>query len=332
MEDGAYHRPVMVREVVAQLVRHAGIYVDGTLGGGGHSLAILQALQDRGMERDSFLIGIDQDSFAIDEAETALASFRERTRFVQGNFRDIAGIVNAVREHDLHGMAVAGIVLDLGVSSFQIDTPERGFSYLRSGPLDMRMEPEGELSASDIVNTCQERELADIFFKFGEEKKSRRIAGAVCSWRKEHGGITDTQELAAIVRSVVRNPDQQIKSLSRVFQALRIAVNDELGSLETALEDGAACLGPLGRMAVMSYHSLEDRMVKHCFRVLAADDWGPKGVGLRKPLHRAAFRLLTPRPVAAGDDEVNENPRARSAKLRAIEKKDYSGEDGERDG
>ncbi|MCG8376433.1 MAG: 16S rRNA (cytosine(1402)-N(4))-methyltransferase RsmH [Chlorobiales bacterium] len=331
MENDAYHRPVMVREVVAQLVRRAGIYVDGTLGGGGHSLAILQALRDKGMEEGSVLIGIDQDRFAIGEAEKALVAFRERTRFVQGNFRNIAGIVSSIRERELPGKEVTGIVLDLGVSSYQIDTPERGFSYLRSGPLDMRMEPGGELSASDIVNTCQERELADIFFRFGEEKKSRKIAGAVCSWRREHGGIAGTQDLAAIVRSVVRSPDQQIKSLSRVFQALRIAVNDELGSLETVLKDGTGCLGPLGRMAVMSYHSLEDRMVKHYFRALAADDWGPKRVGLREPLHRAAFRLVTPRPVVAADDEVSENPRARSAKLRVVEKKDCSGGESERD-
>lgn len=330
MTNERYHRPVMVHEVVSHLVRGAGVYVDGTLGGGGHSLAILQALWDKGWEKDSFLIGIDQDRFAISEAETILAAFRERSRLVRGNFRDIAGIVGDIREREMPDMAVAGILLDLGVSSSQIDTPERGFSYLRSGPLDMRMEPDGGQSASDIVNIWDEGALADIFFRFGEEKKSRQIAGAVCSWRKQQGYITGTQELAAIVRSVVKNPDQQIKSLSRVFQALRIAVNDELGALGAVLEEGTGCLGPLGRMAVISYHSLEDRMVKQFFGKLAADDWGPKGVGLREPLRRAAFRLVTRRPVVAGEDEVGKNPRARSAKLRVIEKKGYPGGQSER--
>jgi len=331
MGKAAYHLPVMVREVVGSLVRRAGIYIDGTLGGGGHSLAILQALRDKGLEKSSFLIGIDQDSFAIAEAERTLSSFRERTRLVQGNFREIAGIVSTLRESQLRGMEVTGILLDLGVSSFQIDTSERGFSYLRSGPLDMRMEPDEGQSAADIVNTFEERELADIFFRFGEEKKSRRIASAICSWRNERGVIRGTQDLAAIVRSVVSVPDQQIKSLSRIFQALRIAVNDELGALDAALKEGAASLSPQGRMAVMSYHSIEDRMVKHYFRTLAADDWGPKGVGLREPLHKAAFTLVTRKPLIAGDDEVNENPRARSAKLRVIERKMYSGEVSESD-
>ncbi|MCW8815597.1 MAG: 16S rRNA (cytosine(1402)-N(4))-methyltransferase RsmH, partial [Chlorobium sp.] len=187
MGKAAYHLPVMVREVVGSLVRRAGIYIDGTLGGGGHSLAILQALRDKGLEKSSFLIGIDQDGFAIAEAERTLSSFRERTRLVQGNFREIAGIVSTLRESQLRGMEVTGILLDLGVSSFQIDTSERGFSYLRSGPLDMRMEPDEGQSAADIVNTFEERELADIFFRFGEEKKSRRIASAICSWRNERG-------------------------------------------------------------------------------------------------------------------------------------------------
>ncbi|UZJ41415.1 16S rRNA (cytosine(1402)-N(4))-methyltransferase RsmH [Prosthecochloris sp. SCSIO W1101] len=325
MSKEAYHRPVMVREVVAQLVRREGIYVDGTLGGGGHSLAILQALQDKGFEKHSFLIGIDQDSFAIEETEKKLMSFREKTAFVQGNFRDVVSIVNGVRARHLDGMRVAGMLFDLGVSSFQIDTPERGFSYLRRGPLDMRMRPQGGLSASDIVNDFDERNLADIFFRFGEEQKSRRIARAICSWRKERGEITDTEELAAVVRSVVRGFDQQVKSLARVFQALRIAVNDELGALEDVLRDGVGMLGPQGRMGVISYHSLEDRMVKRFFRKIAADDWGPKGVGLKEPLRRAEFRVVTGRPEVPSDDEVRENPRARSAKLRVVEKKEQSG-------
>ena len=322
MDKDAYHRPVMVREVVAQLVRREGIYVDGTLGGGGHSLAVLQALKGMGFEGNSLLIGIDQDHFALEEAKRKLAGFHEKTRLVQGNFREVVSIVSDIKERGYAGMPVAGILLDLGVSSFQVDTPARGFSYLRQGPLDMRMKPEGDFRASDIVNSFEERDLADIIFRYGEEQKSRKIARAVCSWRRERGDITRTEELAAIVRGVVREPDQQIKALAKVFQALRIAVNDELGALDEVLRGGTEILDPLGRMAVISYHSLEDRMVKRFFSKVATDDWGPKGVGLREPLRNAMFRLVCRKPEVAADDEVRENPRARSAKLRVLEKKE----------
>lgn len=321
MDKDAYHRPVMVREVVALLVRREGLYVEGTLGGGGHSLAILQALRDRGVEKDSFLTGIDQDRYAIEEAEKKLAAYPGTAKLVHGNFRDIASIVNGLRESSHVAMPVAGILLDLGVSSFQIDTPERGFSYLRPGPLDMRMAPDGTQQAADIVNNLDERELAEILFRFGEEQKSREIAGAIDTWRREKGDITNTQDLTAIIKSVVRGKDRQIKSLARVFQALRIAVNDETGALESALRGGVGILAPFGRMAVISYHSIEDRMVKRFFREIATDDWGPKGVALREPLQKAKFRVVTAKPVTATDEEVEENPRARSAKLRVIEKK-----------
>ncbi|MCG8342068.1 MAG: 16S rRNA (cytosine(1402)-N(4))-methyltransferase RsmH [Chlorobiales bacterium] len=326
MDRDAYHRPVMVREVIGQLVRREGIYVDGTLGGGGHSLAILQALQEKGFEQNSLLVGIDQDRHAIEEAEKKLEQFRDKTRLVPGNFREVAAIVGAIRDREAGAMPVAGILLDLGVSSFQVDTPERGFSYTRSGPLDMRMEAGKGFTASDIVNNCEERALAGILFRFGEEQKSRRIARAIVAWRSEKGDITDTRNLAAIVKSIVKDPARQTRSLARVFQALRIAVNDELGALEEVLQDGAEMLAPLGRMAVISYHSLEDRMVKRFFTKIATDDWGPKGVGLRKPLQKAEFRVVTGKPEEASDNEIKENPRARSAKLRVIEKKEQSGE------
>ena len=320
-----YHRPVMVSETVGFLVKGAGIYVDGTLGGGGHSFAMLMAMRNAGIEDDSLLIGIDQDRHAICEAEKKLEGFARNTRLVQGNFRDIAAIVGDIGKRELPGGKVRGMLLDLGVSSFQIDTPERGFSYLRSGPLDMRMNPEGAVTAADIVNSYDEQLLSDIIYRYGEEKKSRRIAAALCSWRKERGRISSTGELASIVRQVVRDPGQQIKSLSRVFQALRIVVNDEFGALEEVLKSGSECLDPQGRLAVISYHSLEDREVKQCFRRLAADDWGPKGVGLREPLKAAGFRLVTPKPVVAGGNELARNPRSRSARLRVIEKKECPG-------
>jgi len=329
MTNESYHRPVLVQEVVGLLAVRGGIYIDGTLGGGGHSKALLESLRQSGLEESVFLIGIDQDDCALREAAGTLRAFEKRTRLVKGNFRDIADIVGELRRDGLSDMPVAGILLDLGVSSFQIDTPGRGFSYLRPGPLDMRMDSSEGLTAADIVNTFDERELADIFFRYGEERRSRRIASAVCRRRSEHGPIETTEELAGIVRDAAGGGAQQLKCLARVFQALRIAVNDELGVLEKVLEDGTGCLSPLGRMAVISYHSLEDRMVKQCFRALCEDDWGPKGVGLREPLKRAEFRMVTRRAVTAGEEEVRENSRARSAKLRVIEKKPEDGK-GER--
>ncbi len=323
MIEERYHRPVLVREVVELLAVRPGIYVDGTLGGGGHAAALLEALRCSGMLGESLLVGIDQDDCALREAAGALRDYGDRARLVKGNFRDIAAIVDRVRKEA--ALPVTGILLDLGVSSFQIDTPGRGFSYRRPGPLDMRMDSGGKVSAADILNACEERELADIIFRYGEERRSRRIAAAICARRREQGPITRTEELSDIVRGVVGSPEQQLKSLARVFQALRIAVNDELGVLENALKDGAASLSLFGRMAVISYHSLEDRMVKRYFRELSEDDWGPRGVGLREPLRRAGFGIVTSRALTAGNDEVRKNSRARSAKLRVIEKKNPEG-------
>ncbi len=322
MENDGYHLPVMVGEVTALLAIRPGIYIDGTLGGGGHAFSVMSALRRRGFEDGSLLIGIDQDSFALEEAAVRLRPFAPRVRLERGNFGDMAEILDRVRSREQCTLPVMGILLDLGVSSFQIDTPDRGFSYMRQGPLDMRMDPDGPLTAADIVNTSDESGLAGLIYRYGEEKKSRAIARAIKARVREKGELHETGELAAVVRSVVSGHEHQIKSLSRVFQALRIAVNDELGVLERALEDGTSCLGPLGRMGVMSYHSLEDRMVKLFFRDRSEDDWGPKGVGLREPLRSAGFRLVTRKSVAASDEEVRLNPRARSARLRVIEKKE----------
>jgi len=330
MEHDGYHLPVMVSEVTDLLARRPGIYIDGTLGGGGHAFSVMSALRRSGFENDSLLIGIDQDSFALEEAAGRLRPFASRVRLERGNFSEMAVIIERIRLHEGCRLPVMGILLDLGVSSFQIDTPDRGFSYLRQGPLDMRMDPDGGWSAADIVNTAEESELAGIIYRYGEEKKSRAIARAIKARVREKGDFRETAELAAVVRSVVAGHDRQIKSLSRVFQALRIAVNDELGVLESALEDGTACLAPSGRMGVMSYHSLEDRMVKRFFRDKSEDDWGPKGVGLREPLRSAGFKLVTRKSVVASDDEVRINPRARSARLRVIEKKELEGESHDR--
>lgn len=191
---------------------------------------------------------------------------------------------------------------------------------MRSGPLDMRMDPEAESSAADLVNTLSERELVTLFFRYGEEPRSRSIARGIIDYREKHGSILRTEELAEIIRLREARPDRAIKTLSRVFQALRVEVNRELEVLEQVLADGASLLSAQGRLAVISYHSLEDRMVKSFFTAQSSSDWGPKGVGLTEPLKKAEFAVVTRKPVASGQQELSLNPRSRSAKLRVLEK------------
>jgi len=320
MAQYTYHEPVLAAEIIAFLVRKPGFYVDGTLGGGGHSLAILRALFDAGYAEGSLLIGIDQDDAALREAGEKLKEYQALTVLVKGNFQGIEGIVRRVCLEKGVQPKVTGILLDLGVSSFQIDTAERGFSYLREGPLDMRMDMDAPVSARDIINSYDEKALARLFYRYGEEPRSRSIARAIVAYRLNHGSINATQELAGIIRGNATGQDRIIKTLSRVFQALRIEVNSELDVLRKALYDGIDCLDNQGRMAVISYHSLEDRIVKTVFAEKAKSDWGPKGVGLREPLERGTISLITRKPIVAAQEETDSNPRARSAKLRVIEK------------
>jgi 16S rRNA (cytosine1402-N4)-methyltransferase len=320
MVQERFHDPVLVAEVVAFLVRKPGIYVDATLGGGGHSSAILHALFEAGYGDRSLLIGIDQDDAALREASERLRMYKAGLVLVKGNFQDIEGIISRVCCEKERDPLVAGILLDLGVSSFQIDTPERGFSYLRDGALDMRMDSSASLRACDIVNSYEERELARLFYRYGEEPRSRSIAKAVVAYRQIHGSVGGTQELAAIIRDNAHGGEKVIKTLSRVFQALRIEVNGELDVLSRALDGGINCLEGHGRMAVISYHSLEDRIVKQAFAEKAKSDWGPKGVGLREPLAYGEIALVTKKPLIATPKEIALNSRARSAKLRVIEK------------
>lgn len=319
---GSYHEPVLAAEVLELLVRMPGLYVDGTLGGGGHSFAILQELQRKGYGAGSLLIGIDQDECALAAAREKLSPFGQSAVAVKGNFSQIAEIVGRVCAERGIEASATGILLDLGVSSAQIDTPERGFSYIRHGPLDMRMDSASPTSAADIVNAMSERELASLFFRYGEEPRSRSIARHIVDYREKHGPLSGTEELAGIIRKGERRPDRAIKTLSRVFQALRIEVNHELDVLREALDEGSSLLCPEGRLAVISYHSLEDRMVKAFFAEKSLSDWGPKGVGLREPLVRAGFRIVTRKGIPAGEREVSLNPRARSARLRVLEKLD----------
>lgn len=320
VETPEYHEPVLPDKVAELLVTSPGIYVDGTLGGGGHSSVLCETILKNSFAKDSLLVGIDQDSHALEAAKKRLEQFADMVVLVRGNFSDIREIVDNVCSRDDNVRPVMGILLDLGVSSFQVDTPFRGFSYMKDGPLDMRMDPDGPVTAADVINSCDEAGLARLLHVYGEEPMSRRIAQAIVSFRALNGPITTTGELSALVRSVHGRPDLVIKTLARVYQALRIEVNDELGVLKKALSDGLATLPAGGRMAVISYHSLEDRIVKRFFSTESTADWGPKGVALREPLHKAAARLVTKKPILASVDEIGRNPRSRSAKMRVIEK------------
>jgi 16S rRNA (cytosine1402-N4)-methyltransferase len=297
---------VLVRQTVDLLVTDpAGVYVDGTLGGGGHAAALLDALAPGGR-----VFGVDQDPAALDVATTRLAPFHDAGRFipVRGNFADIEALLarHGVKEVD-------GVLLDLGVSSHQIDRAERGFAFSAEGPLDMRMDPARPHTAAEIVNNAGEAELVDLLRTYGEEPRARKVARAIVQRRP----LATTAELADAVRSVVPFKEE-VKSLARVFQALRIAVNDEMQVLERALIAGLRLLRPGGRMAVIAYHSLEDRRVKHFFRYGNFDN---------KPVHDFYGNLLTPweavvrKAVQADEEEIAANPRSRSARLRVAEKR-----------
>jgi 16S rRNA (cytosine1402-N4)-methyltransferase len=289
------HQPVMAAEVLQHLAPMPGqVVVDGTIGAGGHSISILPRLLP-----DGTLLAIDRDRAALEIAQRRLTEFEPRVRFRHGNFRDLPAIL---REEQL--AAVDGVVLDLGMSSLHVDQAERGFSFLREGPLDMRMDPEQGTTAEDLVNAASPDELTRLLTEFGEERYARRITARIVEARRRER-ITRTSELADIVRGAV--PPQarygRIHPATRVFQALRIAVNDELGALRDVLHALPGLLKPGGRAVIISFHSLEDRLVKQAFL-----EGARSGV----------WAVLTKKPVTASDDEIEQNPRARSAKLRAV--------------
>ncbi|NTU53071.1 MAG: 16S rRNA (cytosine(1402)-N(4))-methyltransferase RsmH [Chlorobiaceae bacterium] len=317
MDYRDYHEPVLAEATTSLLVTLPGIYIDGTLGGGGHSRRMLRLLDDLGGK--SLLVGIDQDSDALEAAGNILEAWCGKSIFLRGNFSRVKELMAPVTQGAGKEMPVMGFLLDLGVSSFQIDTPDRGFSYLRDGPLDMRMDPEGPVTAADIVNGYDEPSLARLFRRYGEEPLGGRIARAVGAARAA-APITTTGELAGVIRQACPRKDLVIKTLSRIYQALRIEVNDELGVLERALQEGFSVLSPGGRFAVISYHSLEDRIVKRFFVAKCSADWGPKGLALREPLKAAEAVMVTTKPVQASDEEIGRNPRSRSARLRVIQK------------
>ncbi|WIM09419.1 16S rRNA (cytosine(1402)-N(4))-methyltransferase RsmH [Enhydrobacter sp.] len=303
------HVPVLVQEVVEALAPRDGRrYVDGTFGGGGYARGIL----DRA---DCQVIAIDRDPDALAAGRALVERYTPRLRLIEGRFGDMADLLSA------EGVAeVDGVALDLGVSSMQFDRAERGFSFRASGPLDMRMEKRGR-SAADLVNEADEAELADILWRYGEERRSRRVARAIVERRRQKR-IETTGELAEIVRRAV-GPSAKDESdpATRTFQALRIAVNDELGELERGLVAAESVLAPGGRLAVVSFHSLEDRAVKDFVRARAGRTPGPSRHAPPAATTRGAtLRDLTRRPVTPGAAEIAANPRARSARLRVAEK------------
>jgi 16S rRNA (cytosine1402-N4)-methyltransferase len=303
------HLPVMLTEVLANLTpRDGGVYLDGTFGGGGYAAALLDAAA-------CTVWAIDRDPAAIARGAALAARYPGRLHLLEGSFGEMMALLDRAGVHRLDG-----VVLDLGVSSFQLDDPERGFSFRLEGPLDMRMGRSGPTAAT-LVNTLPEAELGDTLYSFGEERLSRRIARAIVAARAT-APITTTTQLAAIVRSVVPPDRSGIDPATRSFQALRIRVNDELAEIERALAQAAQMLRPRGRLVVVSFHSLEDRIVKQFMTRLTGRSPGPSRHDPGSLAQRTApcFRLLTPRPLRPSAAEAAANPRARSARLRAAER------------
>jgi 16S rRNA (cytosine1402-N4)-methyltransferase len=298
--SASYHLPVLLPEVINLLVTNRkGIYVDGTVGGGGHARAIVQKL-----DKTARYIGIDQDAEAIEYSERLLVN---HPGFSLHRLLD-----------ELNIRFIDGLFLDLGVSSHQIDTADRGFAYGRDATLDMRMNQQQSKTAAELINDLSETELSNIFYRYGEERKSRQIARRIITERK----ITPVTRSGQLCRIIDRAVPARyaVKSYARIFQALRIAVNDELGNLEKTLEDSVRYLKSGGRCVVISYHSLEDRIVKTFFRSQAnpctcPPEWPQCMCG-----KKATYKIVTPRPVTASPEEIEKNSRARSARLRAGEK------------
>lgn len=303
------HRPVMVAEVLEALKpRTGGRYVDGTLGGAGHAAAILAASAPGG-----WLFGCDRDAVAVQAARVRLAEYAGRVEIVQGNFADMAGWIPAE--------SCDGVLLDLGVSSPQLDVAERGFSFQQDGPLDMRMDKRQAQTAADLVNTAGAEELARIFWELGGERDSRRLARAIVHDREQQPFKT-TRQLAGLIERLSPRAGRRTHPATKVFQALRLAVNDELGSLTRGLAAALAILKPGGRLVVITFHSLEDRVVKDFGRARARDYTFTGGVDvpeLREPRTPELSRV-TRKALKPGAAELMVNPRSRSAQLRVMEK------------
>ncbi|MBU0478177.1 16S rRNA (cytosine(1402)-N(4))-methyltransferase RsmH [bacterium] len=289
------HIPVLLNEVLTLLcIKPEGIYIDCTIGEGGHAEALLNVIHPKG-----FLIGIDCDKSVLEITGRRLGKFAGSFKLVHDNFLNIADICS-----QLNIKAVDGIIFDVGMSSYQIDDPERGFSFNKNGPLDMRMDRSSNLTAQSLINSLSYDELTEIFFKYGEERYSRRIASRIITERKK-GSIQTTGELVAVIKKAIPLKRYRIHPGTRVFQALRIATNNELEDLSTAVTHGFSLLKKEGRMCIISFHSLEDRIAKNKFREFKMN---------------GQAKIITKKPLTPTREEIDRNIRSRSAKLRVIEK------------
>jgi 16S rRNA (cytosine1402-N4)-methyltransferase len=301
------HQPVLYKEIIHALQPHnGGRYVDGTLGAGGHARGIMEASAPDGQ-----LLGLDVDPQALAIARRNLAPYEQRIHLAQASYTSLA-----THLAQLQWEAVDGIVLDLGASSMQFDTPERGFSFLHDAPLDMRFGPQALQTAADLVNKSSERGLADLIYQYGEERESRKIARAIVKARP----IRTTRELVAAIEAVSPRRGDRVHPATRTFQALRIAVNEELASIEAVLPQAVAALSAGGRLAVISFHSLEDRIVKDFFREQSRDLVNPPYEQIYPEERKATLKEVNRKPIMPSEDEIKNNPRARSAKLRIAEK------------
>lgn len=308
------HLSVLLHESIEALaIRPDGIYVDGTMGGGGHSLEIAKRLTT------GRLICIDQDDFAHEMAGRRLADEADKITFIKDNFRNVKSVLAS-----LGIAAIDGMLMDLGVSSFQLDDAERGFSYQHDAPLDMRMDRQAGKSAYDVVNGYEEREIARILRDFGEERFAGRIARAICERRKERPVCT-TFELSDIVKEAIPAAARREgpHPAKRTFQAIRIEVNHELSILDDTVSDIAELLNPGGRCAVITFHSLEDRIIKSAYARLATGCTCPPDFPVCVCGKKPIFRVITKKPIVPSEQELAENPRSRSAKLRVAERTDY---------
>ena len=306
-----YHVSVLLQECLDGLnIKPDGIYVDGTLGGAGHSSRIAAQLTT------GRLIGIDRDPVALKAAGERLQPFADRVTLVHSNFSEVRQVLD-----DLGIEAVDGILLDLGVSSPQLDEAVRGFSYMLDAPLDMRMDGGAALSAHEVVNTWSQDELKRILYDYGEERYAPQIAAAICRRRAEKT-IETTLELADIIRAAMPAAALREKQhpAKRSFQAIRIAVNDELGAVETVMKTAVSCLNPGGRLAIITFHSLEDRIVKNGMVAASKGCTCPPNFPVCVCGNKPKVKLITRKPITASEEELERNPRSRSAKLRVCEK------------
>lgn len=313
---GIYHKTVMAQEAVDLLNCHpGGIYVDATIGGGGHGQKILEKIKDTGL-----LIGLDRDSAAIEYC-TKFFSAHKNVILKKTNFADLAKILT-----DLNLKKIDGIIFDLGVSDEQFSRPQRGFSFRQEGPLDMRMDSEAEVTAKDLVNNLSAGQLEKILWEYGQERWTKKIVAQIIV-RRSKKEITTTHELAQIIASSIPRSKwpENIHPATRTFQALRIAVNNELLILKETFAVAADYLNSLGRMVVISFHSLEDRLTKEAFKVLAAGCICPSDLPQCVCGHKPLVRVITKKPIQPSQEEITQNPHSRSAKMRVVERLPVNG-------